>query len=246
MDNEWFSEWFDTPYYHLLYKNRDDKEAELFIDALLKKLQLAGDAKIIDVACGKGRHSIYFNKLGFDVTGIDLSENSIKTAQAHENTKLAFFKHDMRLPFRINYYNAAFNLFTSIGYFDKESDNVKAIRSMYLGLKPKGQLIIDFFNTQKVQKDLKCNFNKIEAGIDFKINKEIKNGFIYKQISFTDKGKNYCFQERVQALTLSHFKSYFDAVGFKILALYGNYKLESFDENTSERLIIVAEKSTKY
>ena len=66
-DMNWFKNWFNSPYYHILYKNRDIKEAELFIDNLINKLKLKKTSKLIDIACGKGRHACYFNKKGFDV-----------------------------------------------------------------------------------------------------------------------------------------------------------------------------------
>lgn len=73
----WFTSWFDTPFYHILYKDRDDTEAQHFMDKLTGYLNIPEGGSILDLACGKGRHSIYLNSLGFDVTGADLSENSI-------------------------------------------------------------------------------------------------------------------------------------------------------------------------
>ena len=92
----WFINWFDSPYYHLLYKNRDEKEAQVFIDDLMQYLQIPQGSKLIDIACGKGRHAIYFNKKGMDVVGVDLSSNSISYAKEHENSTLQFEVHDMR------------------------------------------------------------------------------------------------------------------------------------------------------
>ena len=91
-------------------------------------LNLPQDAQILDLACGKGRHSIYLNSLGFEVTGVDISANSIKIANESANDKLHFHVHDMRenLP---NKYDAIFNLFTSFGYFDNEEDNIKTLKS---------------------------------------------------------------------------------------------------------------------
>src|SRR4051812_27347081 len=103
MSHTWFKDWFNSPYYHILYKKRDDKEAQGFMDALAKHLQLNASYKIWDLACGKGRHSIYLNSKGLNVIGTDLSENSIKEALKHSNETLEFYKHDMRTPFRINY-----------------------------------------------------------------------------------------------------------------------------------------------
>ena len=55
---EWFASWFDSPYYHLLYQHRDDNEAKQFIGHLTEALDLPQGAKVLDLACGKGRHSI--------------------------------------------------------------------------------------------------------------------------------------------------------------------------------------------
>ena len=52
----WFINWFDSPYYHILYKNRDEKEAEFFIENLVQYLNLKKRSKLLDIACGKGRH----------------------------------------------------------------------------------------------------------------------------------------------------------------------------------------------
>ena len=68
---KWFQSWFDTSYYHTLYKHRDDKEAQMFMKNLVRHLEIDSDQHILDLACGKGRHSIFLNQLGFNVTGVD-------------------------------------------------------------------------------------------------------------------------------------------------------------------------------
>jgi 2-polyprenyl-3-methyl-5-hydroxy-6-metoxy-1,4-benzoquinol methylase len=113
MQDEWFKNWFDTTYYHELYKNRDTSEASLFIDKLVKKLNPTTDSKMLDIGCGKGRHAIQLANLGFDVTGIDLSQASIEEALKQEKDNLHFYQHDMRDIFWINYFDYAFNFFTS-------------------------------------------------------------------------------------------------------------------------------------
>jgi cyclopropane fatty-acyl-phospholipid synthase-like methyltransferase len=90
MTKEWFSSWFDSPYYHILYKERDDKEAQLFMDQLSSYLQIQPEHHIMDLACGKGRHAIYLNQKGFEVTGVDLSPQSIAFAKIYENAHLHF------------------------------------------------------------------------------------------------------------------------------------------------------------
>ena len=93
----WFASWFDTPYYHILYKDRNYREAQIFMDNLTHYLNLPEKAKVLDLACGKGRHSIYLNQLGFDVVGADLSENSIAIASKNSNDTLHFQVHDMNI-----------------------------------------------------------------------------------------------------------------------------------------------------
>ncbi len=82
---EWFETWFDSEYYHKLYKNRDDEEAEQFITNLITNLQLDLKSNILDLACGKGRHSIFLNKIGFKTMGVDLSPKSIAFAKKFNN-----------------------------------------------------------------------------------------------------------------------------------------------------------------
>lgn len=103
-EKSWYKNWFDSPYYHLLYQHRDEEEASQFIRTLINYLKPIHNSTMLDIACGKGRHSIALAEMGFDVTGIDLSWASIEEAKKSEHDKLHFYQHDMRLPFRINYY----------------------------------------------------------------------------------------------------------------------------------------------
>ena len=88
---EWFRLWFSSPYYHLLYESRNDEEAEECIKQFTNHLNIPEKSRILDVACGKGRHSRAFAARGFDVTGIDISPTSIIEAKKYETDKLEFF-----------------------------------------------------------------------------------------------------------------------------------------------------------
>ncbi|MBL4593027.1 MAG: class I SAM-dependent methyltransferase [Flavobacteriales bacterium] len=241
-NTEWFEEWFDSPYYHILYKNRDDKEAKEFISNLIDYLKPLKDVFFLDVACGKGRHSVYINKLGFNIDGFDLSENSINIAKKQETDSLHFYTNDIRNPLKPNYYSVAFNLFTSFGYFEKEQDNQLAINSIAESLKEGGVLVLDFMNCKKVLNNLTKKEAKIIDEITFNITRDFKNGYIIKDINFTNSNVDFNFQEKVKAISLDDFKSYFTAANLKIEAIFGDYQLNAFDEDTSDRLILVAKK----
>jgi SAM-dependent methyltransferase len=239
---DWFSEWFDSKYYHILYKNRDQKEAENFLKNLSKLDLLKKDSKIIDIACGKGRHSLFLSDLGYDVTGVDLSENSIKHAQQFEKKNLKFDVSDMRKTYKKKSFDIALNLFTSFGYFEKEEDNISAIKAMSENLKKDGILIIDFLNSKKVIENLVQKETKEMDGVTFNISRKVEDGFIIKNIEINHGHKKMSFQEKVKALTKENFSEFLIFAELQIINTFGNYKLDAFNPQTSDRLIIIAKK----
>ncbi|GEC71532.1 Methyltransferase domain-containing protein [Flavobacterium flevense] len=237
-DETWFSSWFDTPYYHILYKERNESEAQLFMDNLTHYLNLPENAKVLDLACGKGRHAIYLNQLGFDVIGADLSENSIAEASKNANETLHFKVHDMREPFEEKY-DAIFNLFTSFGYFENDDDNLTTLKAIKNSLSEYGFAVIDFMNVNQVISTLVPEEVKTVDGIDFHIKRYVKDGHIFKEIDFDDRGHKYHFTEKVKALTLQDFESMMEEAGIYLLDIFGDYKLKKFHKTESERLILI-------
>jgi len=243
MENkDWFASWFDTKYYHLLYKNRNDDEARNFIQNLVDHLDLKSNSKVLDLACGKGRHSVTLRELGFDVLGVDLSGNSIKNAKQFECDKLHFDVHDMRESMGEKRFDAVFNLFTSFGYFDNQEDNKRVILSIHEMLKDNGILVIDFMNARRIIDSLVISEVKQVESIQFKISRNYDGNHIFKTIEFEDEGKEYSYTERVQALLFSDFEKLLNTNGFNILSTFGDFDLNSFSEATSDRLILVAQK----
>ena len=231
----WYASWFDTPFYHILYKDRDDTEAESFMQTLTNYLNVPEGGKILDLACGKGRHAVYLNSIGYDVTGVDLSENSIAFAKQFENETLHFDVHDMCKPYK-QQFDAVFNLFTSFGYFDKEEDNLNTIKAIKEDLNEYGFGVIDFMNTEFIIDNLVPEETKTVDNIEFKLKRYVDNGYILKDIEFTHEGVDYSYQERVRAFTLNDFKTLFEQAGVYLLDIFGDYKLQKFDAKESHRL----------
>ena len=238
----WFKDWFNTSYYHTLYGQRDENEAKLFINNLLSFLNPQDGAKFLDLACGKGRHSYDLSVHGFDVCGLDLSIESITEAQKLANEKLRFDVHDMRKPYKLEYFDYVCNLFTSFGYFDSQEDNLLTLSAVYQELKPNGVFVQDFFNANKVQKNLLPFELKSIDGIDFEINKEIKDKRVIKTIRFSDQNEQFEYQEKVSLFDLEDFKNMYKESGLDLLHCFGDYQLNSFDPETSDRLILIAHK----
>jgi SAM-dependent methyltransferase len=237
---EWFADWFDTSYYHLLYQNRDEMEAERFIQNLMKLLNLPAGSKLLDLACGKGRHAKYLSEFGHDVLGVDLSPNSISQANIWANARLRFQTHDMREILENEQFDVVFNLFTSFGYFDHESENKRVCNSIAEMLKPGAKVLIDFMNASKVIRNLVPSETKELDGVIFQISRNYDGKHIYKHIDLIDNGHESRFMERVQALKLADFQMLLEDK-FEIVDTFGSYDLTPFNEENSDRLILLAQ-----
>jgi len=239
----WYETWFDSPFYHILYKERDEAEAEKFLDNLITQIRLSKGSKILDVACGKGRHSVYLNKKGFDVTGYDLSEQSIAHNLTLENETLHFYLHDMREVFRTNYFDVVLNLFSSFGYFDSEHDNYRCIKSHSLALKEGGLFILDFLNTALLRKFEMRDYEKTVDGINFRISKKLAGNRIIKSIAFNFQDKKYQFEEQITLFEKKDFGKFFEQAGLELIDTFGNYNLDPYEANSSDRMIFIARKT---
>jgi len=236
---DWFTDWFNTTYYHVLYKDRNDNEAQLFIKNITEFLSLPKNALLLDLPCGKGRHSVFLNSLGYEVIGADLSQNSIQHAKNFENSTLKFIVQDMREPLHKKY-DAIFNLFTSFGYFMEDEEDILVLQTIKNALKENGFFVFDFLNANFVKSTLVIEETKVIENIEFHLKREIVNGFILKHISFTINDEPLFFTERVKYLDIQKMKSYFEKVDLKIVHIFGDYHLNPFDEKHSKRLILVA------
>jgi SAM-dependent methyltransferase len=237
---DWFQDWFNTPYYHILYKNRDHDEAKSFIRNLLSFLRPKDNATFLDLACGKGRHSIFLHSFGHLVSGCDLSEKSIDHAKNFETEGLNFFVQDMRNSTG-NKYDYVLNLFTSLGYFDSSNENQQMFDAVYSDLNSNGVLVIDFLNEIKVRKGMIPLEKKRESGIEFTISKWVEDNRIHKKIEFKDEQQDFSFVERVELLSLAQIKNYAIKSGFELEHIFGNYLLEDYNDN-SDRLILIFRK----
>lgn len=240
---EWFERWFNSPYYHLLYGNRDDGEARKFLDRLLAHEGIPKQGRVLDLACGKGRHAKHINSLGYEVIGIDLSENSISEAQKAESESLDFFVHDMRQLFWKEHFELVVNLFTSFGYFHNSEDDERMMQGVFDSLKPGGVFVIDFMNAKKVVANLVDHEEKSIEGVQFIIDRKVESGMIEKSIQVVDGETKLRFVEEVDELYRSDFEELLINSGFSIQDAFGDYNLSAFEEELSDRLIIVATKS---
>lgn len=245
LGKSWYKEWFNSPYYHKLYFQRDEAEAALFIEKLIGHLKPAAGSGMLDVACGKGRHSIQLAAMGFEVTGIDLAEESILEAKKYETDHLQFFLHDMRLPFRVNYFDFAFNFFTSFGYFNTRREHDNSIRTIAQALKPHGRFVMDYLNVHYAEEHLVHKSDKAVDDVNYYITKWFDETHFYKKIMVEDDDLNEPLEyiEKVNKFNLGDFTDMFSYQGLQIQEVYGDYSFNKYDLKNSPRLIMISEKT---
>ena len=242
MSKEWYASWFDSPYYHLLYRQRDDKEAADFLNRLLSRLNLAKGSRVLDLACGKGRHARHLFSCGYDVTGTDLSTSNINACLEHEQDGLRFFRHDMRNLLVTCYFDAVFNLFTSFGYFRSAHENQRAVLAAAAALKPGGYLILDYLNVKYAVDHLVAEETLEIEKVKFQIRRFVENQKIVKEITINDRGTTHVFKEEVSALKPADFEDYFRKAHLTLEETFGDYRLSPYSDSKSSRLIFIAVK----
>lgn len=247
MKHAWFESWFNSPYYHILYQHRDDKEAELFIDHLYQHLNISPSHSILDLACGAGRHSVFMASKGNPVMGVDLAPNSIEEAKAKAiekglNHLVQFRVADMRqfqLELRFDF---IFNLFTSFGYFDTKQENEAVLACVKKHLQPNGFLVIDYLNSKQVRAKGEERYTKELSGIEFSIHKYFEHDFVIKEIKINDQGKRSEFKEKVQLFEPHELENMLENAGLKIQGHYGDYLLHPYQDDASRSILIAKNK----
>jgi SAM-dependent methyltransferase len=250
-EQAWYKNWFNSPFYHKLYFDRDEKEADAFIKKLIAHLQPKPGSRMLDVACGKGRHSKTLASLGFKVTGIDISPDSIAFAKQFENENLDFFIHDMRLPFYANYFDYAFNFFTSFGYFKTRREHDDAIRTIAKSIKPGGVFVLDYLNVHYAEDHLVHHEVKKIGNTTYDIHRWNDETHFYKKITVTDPSlstegvltdKPFENTERVAKFSLGDFTDMLAFQGLQVQEVFGDYQFNKYDIRKMPRLILIAKK----
>ncbi len=217
---EWFEEWFGEEYLQL-YPHRDDAEAERAVGTIARHVGLRPGARVLDVACGAGRHARAFRLAGARCVGVDLSATLLRVAR--KVTDAGLVRADMRLlPIRPHSMDLTVNLFTSFGYFDRDAEHADALREMIQTLKPGGWFVIDFLNPSAVRRGLVARERVRLGGGEVEVGRSVSSDghYVCKTIT-TASGKR--FVERVRLFEPDEIAGMLEAEGIDIQFRFGSY-----------------------
>ncbi len=245
----WYEDWFDSDAYELVYDQRDLSEARRLADLIERTVRPGPGGRVLDVACGRGRHSRILAARGYDVTGVDLSENALQSARRRaerEGLAVTFRQADMRaLAFRAEF-DGAVNLFTSFGYFDDEADHQRVIDGVARALVPGGWFVQDFLNAPYLAEHLVPRSERSVDGVRIVQRRRIVDGAggrrVEKQITLHRDGDTHAFAESVRLLEGEDFRRMYAAAGLALESTFGGYDGGPHTAG-SPRLILVARKA---
>ena len=240
----WYTDWFNSPFYHKLYFEGSETKANPFIDKMIKHLSPAAGSRVLDTACRKGQFSKILAELGLEVSGFDLSAESIATAKKDEHDRLHFFIHDMRLPFYSNYFDYAFNFFSGFGYYKTQREHDAAIRTVANSLKTGGYFMLDYLNVHFKEQHLVHNETKEVGGTHYEIHRWDDDSHFYNRIIIKDGSLTHPedFTEEIAKFSLGDFNDMFSYHGMQIHEVFGDYHLNAYDIKKTPRLILIAKK----
>jgi len=245
MKSEWYKDWFNTEEYINVYKHRNEDDAENHIKLILENVELKPQAKILDMACGAGRHAIILARRNFKVTAVDLSENLISIAKENaerENLKINFTLSDIRQFETPEKFELILNLFTSFGYFETDEENYAVLQKAYNLLSSDGFFVLDFFNSKYLVDNLvECTTETLDQ-TQILQQRKIENSRIVKRIEIKRNNHSVEFMESVRMFTYSDLSNALIKIGFDIYKTYGDFFGSKFNEQVSPRLIFICKK----
>ena len=248
-DKEWFTEWFYHPLYLRVYSHRDEAEARTCLETIIHKTGLENltpsDVRVMDIACGAGRHALEFARLGFTTRANDLSPfllECTRSQAARENISIECTRQDMRHISVENTYDLVVQLFSSFGYFKTKKEDLQVLRNVHRALKKDGRYILDLINPVYLKKNLNPSSSRTIDDLIVSEQRRIEADRVIKQITIRSPDDSVTFEESVRLYRIEIIGDMLASAGFEIKEIFGDYEGLAFDEQTSPRLLLFARK----
>jgi len=207
-----------------------------------KQLNLKKDMSFLDCPVGIGRIAIPLAKKGIKITGVDITASYLMELEEKAGKlklPIQLFHLDMRKIDFDNQFDIAANLWTSFGYFEKESDNILVLKKLFKAIKPGGKFVMQVINRDWIMKNfLSSGWEEVEG---LKILE--KREFLYDrsasvtEYSFLKDGKEVSLTSYIRMYSFHELKALFEKVGFQNIVGFGNIKEEPISRDRREMFI---------
>ena len=150
-ETEWFADeafWRET--YSFMFPDTRLAAAPSEVEQIIT-LSGCDKGRVLDLACGPGRHSVAFARRGFRVTGVDRSPFLLERARTNARdagVEVEWIESDMRDFRRPDAFDLAICLFTSFGFFQEDADNRQVLANVAASLKPGGTFVLDLLGKE--------------------------------------------------------------------------------------------------
>jgi len=238
--DDWFADWFGEEYI-ALYPHRDEREATAAVDLFLRRARPPAGGRVLDLACGAGRHLRVLRERGLRAVGLDLSAALLRRARSVA-ADLPLARGDMRtLPFAGGSLDAVTSFFTSFGYFSEPEEDRKVLQETRRVLSTRGALLIDYLNAPAVRRDLVEEDTRIVNGREIRQRRRIEDDAVIKEIEILSGGDGPVtrFVERVRLYEDEAITDLLSEAGFEVENRFGEYGGEPHS-SASSRLILLA------
>ncbi len=246
---DWWEEYFDELYLEMYaFVDREDASRKQ-VEFIERALKLERGMRVLDLACGQGRHAIPLARRGYRVIGLDYSPVLLSEAVRRDSDgRVLFVRGDMRsIPFRDGSMDAVYSFFTSFGYFSHR-DNVKVLGEVARVLKRGGRFLLDLSNPVRIVRN-PVGESVMQFGDRRLVERYRLNGgemVVHSTLQFFRRLPDGRWEmvaqreHRVMLYTPSRLKHIFDGLGMEVEALYGDWRDASSYSEDSRRLILVA------
>ncbi len=236
----WYREWFGDEYLEL-YAHRGSDEAAVHAGFLLDALAPERPRRVLDLACGAGRHSEILRARGIDAVGIDLSLTLLVRGTVHPRVA-----GDMRrLPFRAGAFDCVVNFFTSFGYFEEEAENQRVLDEIARVLAGGGRFLIDLLNAAAAIEHLEPRGESTTESTTADIERwyDPAQRRLNKRIRLRQAGAApRTFLESVRIYESEEITRALAQAGLAVTARFGGFGREPYTRD-SERLILLGRKA---